>query len=204
MISALYLKCGIPVTGDYKNPLTICVDYGNLPAATAFLRDTDACFSTWLPWQQVLNAMVHHRQTKMLQLFAEYKSRTFPKANEYLNMFEGDEKNNILLFTAVFINDPELVRVLIYEFGANPNIKDNKGKMAIDWIIDTEPYVGHGRQLDDERAKRRDIIRLLDPEGFFNALYMSQHTRLGSDSQLRWLSQDNMDMIHRLSLQKNP
>ena len=202
LVSVLYLYCGISVQRDgYENPLEICVDCGNLPAATALLRDTDACFGTWFPCERVLRAMVHRRQTKMLQLFAEYKSRTFPKANEYLNMFEGHEKKYILLFTAVFINDPELVRLLIYEFGAKPNIKDNKGKMAIDLIINTEPNVGFRGQLDVERDKRRKIIRLLDPEGFYCAFYMSQHPRLGSDSMLQSLPIEMMARIRELSMQ---
>ena len=217
LVSVLYLKCGIPVTGSgsaFENPLTICYNCDNLSAATALLRDTDAhfvtclpSFATCLPWQEVLRSMVVRRRTKMLQLFAEYKPRTFPEANEFLNDFEGRESKDIPLFIAVSSNDPELVHVLIYEFGANPYIRDNENKMAIDTIINKDPILDYyGIQLDFsvERDKRRDIIRLLDPRGNFHALYMSKHPRLGSDSQLRWLSEDNMNMIHMLSLQENP
>jgi hypothetical protein len=205
LVSVLYLKCGIPVTGRgaaLENPLTLCVIYGNIQAATALLRDTDACFVDQSTWQLLLNSMVSSGQTEMLKLFADYKSRTFPNAAEYLNGFQGSEAKYIPLFIAAdSSNDPELVRVLIYGFGANPYIQDNKRRMVIDLIRDSDPCVGQGRQLDEERAKRKKIIDMVDPEGFYYAFYMSQHPRLGSDSMLQSLPIEMMARIHALSMQ---
>ena len=207
LVSVLYLKCGIPVTGRgaaFVNPLTICVTNGNVQAATALLRDTEACIVESSIQRLLLKTMVESGQTKMLKLFAKYKSRTFPNADEYLNGFEGSESKYIPLFyAAVSMNDPDLVRVLIYGFGANPDIIDHRKRKAIDLIRDTDPdpNVGYGRRLDEERVKRQKIIGLLDAEAMHIAFSMSQHPRLGSNSLVQSLPMETMDRIRVLTRQ---
>ena len=204
LVSVLYLKCGIPVTGmgpAFENPLTICVTNGNIQAATALLRDTDACFADPSEQRHLLKIMVESRQTTMLQLFAYYKSRTFPNADKFLNSFEGRESLCIPLFiAAIYKNDPDLVRVLVYDFGAKPDIKNNNKKMVIDLFKDCGDYFDGARSenMDPYRAR---IIGLLDPEGMASALYMSRHPRLGRESMLQSLPMETMDHIHALSKQ---
>lgn len=215
LVSVLYRKCGIPVFGEMSGiecPLSLCITFGNLPAARALLRDTDARFVNPLEWQNKLDSMITNRQAKLLQLFSMYKARTFPEAGQYLNSFQGRDSTHIPLFKAVLRNDPRLVHVLIYGFDADPYIQDNRGRMAIDLIRDTVPINERFGEdpseprdieavINEEIVKRDEIIRLLQPRERLLASVMSQHPHLGSLSMMGGLSPDIIYGIHRLSLQ---
>jgi hypothetical protein len=194
LVSMLYRRCGIPVFGPgsgAQNPLRLCAALDNVHAAAALLRDTDARCDT--VWEQDLDDMISDGQTAMLGLFAEYKARTFPAAEAYLNGFEGRHADDIPLFKAVLSGDPRLVHVLIYGFGADLDIRDSEGRTAVDLIAAVPPS-----------ANRDLIMRILQPQERLQAALMSQHEWLGSGSTMRVVPSELLRRIHEMSLREFP
>lgn len=166
LIRILYNKCGVPVYGEGAgtiNPLNICVRYDIVSAAKVLLEETDACFDPPQSQKELLYFLVANRRSEMLRLFSRFKERTFPLSKTFLNSEGGGSRKNIPLFQAVLNDDPETVRILIRDFGANPYIQDCYGRTPIDLI---------------RRVSRADTIRpWLQPAERVHALAMSRSPR---------------------------
>jgi hypothetical protein len=199
LIGLLYRSCGIPVSGygsGYYNPLSICANYGNLPAATVLLEETDARMDSDSYWISTFDGMVADGRAEMLQLFSMHKPRTFPDGavRAYLNE-NGRQYTEIPLFKAVLRNDAATVDVLISRYGADPYVQDRQRRRAIDLIVPIIHYRPIG-QVDPQKADDRDkIVRLLQPRERAEALAMSQNRRLGETSSANALSPELIRLI---------
>jgi hypothetical protein len=199
LIGLLYRNCGIPVSGigsGYYNLLSICANYGNLPAATVLLKETDARMDSDSYWTHTFDGMVADGRAEMLQLFSMHKPRTFPDGavRAYLNE-NGRQYDEIPLFKAVLRNDAATVDVLISRYGADPYVQDRQHRRAIDLIV---PIIHYRRidQVDPQKAADRDkIVRLLQQRERAEAFAMSQNQRLGEHSLANALSPELIRLI---------
>jgi hypothetical protein len=199
LIGLLYRNCGIPVLGagsGFYNPLSICAHYGNLPAATVLLQETDARIDPDSNWKSTFDGMVADGQAEMLRLFSMYKPRTFPDDAVRAHLNEKRRPyRDIPLFKAVLRNDAATVHVLITCYGADPYVEDSQNRRAIDMTVPIIHYRQNG-QVDPQKAADRDIIeRLLQPVERAEAFAMSQNRRLGENSLANALSPELIRLI---------
>jgi hypothetical protein len=189
VVRILYLKYGVPVSGigaGKFNPLSLCIESGNVHAARVLLEVTDIQLNQDYQSQDPLMTLIKHRNTEMLELCSRFKERTFPNSADFLNQYHKlGTSNTIPLFIAVKANDPLMVFLLIYKFGANPNIEDRFEERPIDEI---EP----GSEGDE-------IRRLLQHRERVQSFIMSHHAMLKSRPYVRTLPGDlPLVILHKI------
>jgi hypothetical protein len=169
LIEALYTHCGIPTTRWVsdderdilakmsKSPLWTAIDYMNFPAFQALLR-CNAVFDANDHEKCNRNTVLHvlalrgDDAVKFLTLLPDNKNPSSLVGNPNMN---GNMDGDTALHLAVGLPSrlsPEVVRLLIQKFGADPTIRNRHGALPLDTL--------HEMARDERRYSRYPLVIL--------------------------------------------
>ena len=149
LIEALYTHCGIPTTpqvGEDKSPLWMAIKFLNFPAFQALLKcnaDFDANDNEFPHEHTALHILALYGEEAVQ--FLTLLPNNNPSVNPNIN---GNFNGDTALHKAVlhFNFSPEVVRLLIQKFGADPTIRNRNGALPLDTL---------NRMARSERQYRR-------------------------------------------------